>query len=488
MKPIATPAESAMIDRYMIETLEIPGILLMERAATALYEAVALMAPLPCRVLCIAGSGNNGGDAWAAGRILLTHGYDVRVGTVSLSLPPDANANMRFFTHTDRVTLLNEENLSAFFAQDAAVVLDGLLGTGLSRLASGLYAEIIRHINAHPAQVVSVDIPSGIFGETGAGDTAVKADCTVTFQYAKPGHLLYPGRAHTGRLVVTKIGVDEGRPPLEMSWADEYSLPKRDSMANKGNFGRLGIIAGSQGMAGAAILAAKGALAGGAGLTTVLSCVYVQDALQHILPTVMARLIGQNPSYIDASDFGISELSGYTALAAGPGLGIHAESQEFLYALAKADTPKVLDADALNQLALTPDRMAFGKNTVLTPHPKEFSRLSGLSLEEILAEPVACVRDFSGKFGVTLLLKGATTVVAEGGRVCLVTAGSPAMAKGGSGDVLTGVIGALLAQGISAFESAYGAAYLCGKAGEKAAAEMGEYAPTAEDTVRWIGK
>lgn len=165
----------------MIETLEIPGLLLMEQAAIAVFHEIAALSP-PCRVLLIAGSGNNGGDAWAAARILLTHGYDVAIGATSLTLPPDADANMRYFTHTGRIALLTPDTVDDFFSKEAAVIVDGLLGTGLSRPASGLYGEIIRRINAHPAKVVSVDIPSGISGETGAGETAVMADITVTFQ------------------------------------------------------------------------------------------------------------------------------------------------------------------------------------------------------------------------------------------------------------------------------------------------------------------
>ena len=485
MQFLATPAQAAQIDRYMIETLEIPGLLLMEQAATAIFHEIAALFP-PCRVLLVAGSGNNGGDAWTAARILLTHGYDVAIGAASLTLPPDADANMRYFSHTSRITLLTPDTLDSFFSRDAAVIVDGLLGTGLSRPASGLYGEIIRRINAHPAKVVSVDIPSGISGETGAGQTAVTADITVTFQYAKPGHLLFPGRSHTGRLVVAKIGPDAGRPPLHLQWADTFSLPPRAADTNKGTYGRLAIFAGSRGMAGAAALAARGALAAGAGLTTVYTCEYVQDVLQHTLSSVTAQAIGGNPAYI-AAEGSVLENCQARAYAAGPGLGQHAETLPLLRSIAQSSLPKVLDADGLNLLAAD-GSLSFGANTVLTPHPKEFSRLSGCSMEDILSSPLDTAGAFAKQHDVILLLKGATTVVSDGTQACLVTAGAPSMAKGGSGDVLTGVIGALLAQGFSPFTAAYGGAYLCGKAGETAAARKGDYAPTAEDTAYFLGR
>ncbi|MBQ9942677.1 MAG: NAD(P)H-hydrate dehydratase [Christensenellaceae bacterium] len=487
LAPLVTPAQAGMLDAYMIHQLEIPGIVLMEEAARALFDAVTRLQKQPCRVLCVAGSGNNGGDAWAVGRILLAHGYDVQMGATSLDLPGDARINSLFWQHfPGRVTLLSEHSLPEFFSRSADVIVDGLLGTGLTRPASGFYGRIISAINAHPAKVVSVDIPSGTFGDTGAGDLAVFADETVTFQYAKPGHFLYPGRTHTGRLTVAKIGVDDGAPPPSLFLLEDVSLPPRDPSANKGSFGRLAIMAGSQGMAGAAVLTARGALAAGAGLTTGLVCPFVQQVLQAAVPPVTARAVTACTTHLDGQvSFG--DLSGFSALAIGPGLGLHKSFLPVLSEICASNLPKVIDADALNLLAGSGAPYHFGKNTVLTPHPKEFSRLSGLSMAQVLADPVSAARGFAQKHGVTLLLKGATTVVAHKGDACLIPFGSPSMAKGGSGDVLTGVIGALLAQGYPPYEAAVTGSGLCGKAGQLAAAQLGEYAPTAEDTIRLLG-
>ena len=237
-------------------------------------------------------------------------------------------------------------------------------------------------------------------------------------------------------------------------------------------------------MAGAALLCTRAGIAAGAGLTTLLSCGYVCDQAQSSLPTAMAREISSCPDYIAPISGYEAELDQFDALAIGPGIGQNEQTAGLVAQLAASDCPKVLDADALTLLARKP--LCFGANTVLTPHPKEFSRLSGLSVEQILQNPVLHAQAFAREYGVTLLLKGATTIVATSDEVYFITAGTPGMAKGGSGDVLTGVIGALLAQKLAPTEAAYGGAYLCGKAGERASAAKGERSMTAEDTIAFL--
>lgn len=490
MKAIVTPKRAGEIDRHMIDTLEIPGLVLMEQAASALAREAMRLCPEPCKVISICGGGNNGGDGWAVARILLAHGYDVYVGATSYKLPPDADANMRFFTHTDRRTLLTAENASEFLAMhsDAALVVDALLGTGLTRRPEGLFAALIDGINnmRGSANILSVDIPSGVSGLNGQCEKAVFADSTVTFQYAKRGHYIYPGRAHTGNLIVHTIGVDDGIPAHDTFVLDEFSLPPRDKNANKGTYGRLCMVAGSRGMAGAAVMCAHGALRAGAGVSQLVSCEYVANVFQNRVSEVMAKAIGSDPDRLKVTEQELCDAISGTALAIGCGMGVHDDLAPALMAAIELDIPKVIDADALNILAKSPAVLKNAKNAVITPHPKEFSRISGLDLEEILANPIELAREYAASTGVVLLLKGATTVVTDGDIAVLVTAGSPCMAKGGSGDVLLGVIGALLAQGLEPIEAAYAGAYFCGKAGERAAAEMGDYAPTAEDTARLI--
>lgn len=480
MKQIALPSEAREIDKKMMLDKKIPGLLLMEQAAVAIFRTVERLDLSSRRVLVVAGGGNNGGDAFAAARILLINGYDVQVGYVpAKELPGDAATNYAFFEHSGRLTLLDERTLSSFFAFPSEVILDGLFGIGLNREPAGIYAKVIAAINEHSAYKIAIDIPSGVFGETGTATIAVTADETVTFQYAKPGHLLFPGRALTGKLHIAKIGLDDAE--LSLKWVDEFSLPVRPQNAHKGNFGRLAVIAGSKGMAGAAMLCTRAGIAAGAGLCTLLSCGYVCDAAQKNIAAAMAREISSCAEHIAPTAPAEDLLSGFCAVAIGPGIGLNDRTAELVRQVAGSALPKVMDADALT--LLSKGELHFGANTVLTPHPKEFSRLCGLPIEHILAHPIDCAREFSQKHNVTLLLKGATTVVADGGQAYLITAGTPGMAKGGSGDVLTGVIGGLLAQGFAPAEAAYGGAYLCGKAGERAAAAKGEYAMTAEDTI-----
>ncbi|MBR0135020.1 MAG: NAD(P)H-hydrate dehydratase, partial [Clostridia bacterium] len=428
--------------------------------------------------------GNNGGDGLAAARILLTRGYDVICGITGEPSTNDAYINAQFLIATGRLETI-AENSGFIRTSGADVIIDALFGTGLKRRPSGLYEELINDMNAHAAKVVCADIPSGVFGDTGQCELGVYADTTVTFQNVKTGHLVFPGREHTGKLVTAKIGADDRRDAFNKFWADEIVLPPRKSNTNKGSFGKLSIIAGSKGMAGAAVLAAKAAVKAGCGLTRVGTTEFAAAVVQKSAPEATVKILG-------AEDIDPKEALGFTegALAIGPGLGTNASVKETVRVLIGLELKKVIDADALNVMAEDKAMLESLKNAVITPHPKEFSRLSGMSMSDILSDPVKAAGEFALMYKTTVLLKGATTVVTDGKRTVIVTAGSPAMAKGGSGDVLTGVTGALLAQGYAPFEAAYTAAYFCGRAGERAAKEKGEYSASPLDTIEnlFMGK
>ena len=476
MQNVITPTRAAEIDRHMIEQLGIPGILLMEQAACAVADEAEKLAD-GGKILVLCGKGNNGGDGWAAARILMTRGYNVRVGAVTTELTGDAAANFTFFERTEKYELLTEN--TSFFADhaDASVIIDALFGTGLHREPAGIYAELIEKINAHPAKVVAVDIPSGVFGADGYAKNAVRADVTVTFQYPKLGHFLFPGRDFTGRLITAKIGIDHAS-PSSIIHIDEYHLPPRPANTNKGSFGRLLLAAGSKGMAGAAVLSASAAVAAGAGLTTVLCTDHTANVLQISVPEAIVM-----PCGIDRFDFDLASLPRLTALAIGPGLGKTDDIYIMLQKLLPLSAPKVVDADALNVIAAHPELLDISKNAVLTPHPAELSRLTGMHIDTILKNPLKAATEFAEMHKTTVLLKGATTVVTDGKRTALITAGCPGMAKGGSGDVLTGVIGSLLAQGMDLFSAAATGAYFCGKAGERAYAALG-ISMSPRDTIR----
>ena len=478
MHQVITPARAAELDRTMIDTYGIPGLVLMEQAATAVADEAEKLARNQ-KILVLCGKGNNGGDGWAAARILMMRGYQVQIGTVTTEYQGDAAANFRFF-HTTKQYELLEENTS-FFEQnaDASVIIDALFGTGLSREPAGLYAELIEKINTHPAAVVSVDIPSGVFGYDGFAKTAVHADVTVTFQYAKPGHYLFPGRELTGRLVIAPIGLCPN-PRSHISHADHCTLPPRSANTNKGSYGRLLIAAGSKGMSGAAVLCTRAAIAAGSGLTYALCTESTANVLQLTVPEAIVHQAGKDTYSADPAAF-----PRFTALAMGPGLGKTPDIKTLLTQLLPMSAPKVIDADALNVIAEHPELFDMAKNAVYTPHPAEFSRMTGMRTEAILRDPLKAAMEFAEIHDTVVLLKGATTVVADAKHAVLVTAGSPGMAKGGSGDVLTGVLGALLAQGMDPFTAAYHAAYFCGKAGERAYEARG-ISMSPQDTINYL--
>ncbi|MEG0784573.1 MAG: NAD(P)H-hydrate dehydratase [Christensenella sp.] len=494
--------ESRAVDRYMTDRMKIPGIVLMENAAHGVYEAVRAETE-PCTVIVFCGTGNNGGDGFAAARILIANGYDVRVAVLGNigSLKGDTAKNFEFFAENDEyyTVITNKEDFEEL--PTAEVYVDAIFGTGLTRDIDGIYCDAVKFINEQEALVVSVDIPSGINAETGAVmGTAVKADITVTFQYPKIGHFLYPGREYSGELQVVQIGIDEGCDVSMSASVCAYEsddadmcLGERALDSNKGSYGRLLLVAGSYGMAGAAVLAARAASRVGAGLVNVASCDDVVGVLQQNVPEATCfPLASKNGMITEDALYAIEKLvQGKTAVAIGPGLGVNDNITALVGdVITKYDLPKVIDADGLNALA---GHLEFLENKkgdiILTPHPKELSRLSGMPITQILENPVKVAMDFAVEYGVTLVLKGSTTVVADAfGNTSLMCVGSPGMAKGGSGDVLTGVIAGLLTQGKDVYEAALYGVYIAGMAGEFAAEQEGEYSMTPMDTVNFIGR
>ena len=512
MKFAVTTKQMSRIDDYMICVRKIPGIVLMENASRAVVDLIMQKfgpksGVYGTRAVVFCGCGNNGGDGFAVARGLLVQGFDVHAILVGdeQTVAGDARINLEFFLALgERLFFAHSSGdlqQAAKAAGDAEIVVDALFGTGLTREISGLYHEAISLINEMCAYKVSVDIPSGISGDTGAVmGAAVRADATVTFQYPKIGHCLYPGKEYTGELTVARIGVDEKCPVLDELDVRVYgedgggkSFTKRSTNTNKGDYGRLLIFAGSVGMAGAAVLTTRAACRTGAGLVNLASIDYVVNVVQKSVPEVVCRMlpgemdsITRNAVY-EADRF----LKDKNALAVGPGISENQETQEFVnHLMVNHDILKVFDADALNVLSRNMDvllRKTGG--VILTPHPKEFSRMSDMGVQQILADPIGAARDFIAKYDVTLVLKGTVTIIANRQRgIALVAAGSPGMARGGSGDVLTGIIASLAAQGKEAWDAAVTGVLVAGMAGKYAAEAMGEYSMSPEDTIGMIGK
>ncbi|MGI6141803.1 MAG: NAD(P)H-hydrate dehydratase [Caldicoprobacterales bacterium] len=408
--------------------------------------------------------------------------------------------------------------------KETDLVIDALFGTGLDRPVTGLYAAVIdmisnkginknsdtassevgfavaekvRNANLHNPPVVAVDIPSGINGETGRiMGTALRAAHTVAYGYLKPGHLLFPGREYSGHVHVVPISLPDDS--AASAGANLFTLNDREAAqmlrprprnSHKGTFGRVAVIAGSTGMTGAAHLAALGALRAGAGLVTLGIPASLNPIMEQKLTEVMTFPLedkGQGclmpESFHDVTEL----LDNKDVLAFGPGCGKNPGVFEILRnILGRFHIPIVIDADGLNHISGDMNLVRTHKAPViLTPHPGEMSRLAGLDVKDILGRPVEVAAQTAREYGCIILLKGAASVAAEPeGRVYINTSGSSGMAKGGSGDVLTGIIASLIAQGYPPFEATVLGGYIHGRAGEKAACQLGETGMTAEDII-----
>ena len=498
MIPVLHAKQMGALDAHMTNALHIPSLLLMENAAfgltTAIYERFGTDKP----IIALCGTGNNGGDGFAAARQLAAKGCDVRVLLVGQAeqLRGDAATNASYFEGRISQITSEDDALAELGSLEHCVIIDALFGIGLSRDIDGLYATVISLVNQSGAYIVACDIASGIDADTGAvRGIAVRAHETVTFQCAKPGHFLFQGREYTGVLRVKEIGTTQGFELGHMAaLGSAPRLPRRAADTHKGSFGRLACVVGSQGMSGAGLLCVAAALRAGAGITTAGVPACLQSIYSARLPESLTFALEDfSGSLSEGCIDGLRILlENKTALAAGPGLSTSGGAAAAVrHLLTHYDIRKVFDADAISLIAQDTGllREAVG-DIVLTPHPVEFSRLCGLSVDEILQNPLEIAQAFAAEYDVTLLLKGATTIITDGEKTVFVTAGTPGMARGGSGDVLTGVIGSLMCGGqtggFCGFDAAVYGAYICGKAGEAAALERGELSMTASDTLSHI--
>lgn len=497
--------EMRAIERIAIEEMGIPAATLMERAGRAVADAAAGLAGLDGRVVVVCGSGNNGGDGFVAARLLHAAGRGVLV--VALGAPgkgsPESIAAWKGAEDAG-VPVESLPALRDFPVRSGDLVVDALLGTGLERAAEGPFAaaiEAIANLRAQGARVLSVDLPSGLATDTGRSlGPVVRADATVTFAFSKIGLELQPGSDLAGEVTVVDIGIPPGaadRIPPTAELLDEGAaralVPRRDREAHKGDAGRLLVVAGSPGKSGAANLALTGALRGGVGLVTLAARAEVlgpalggrPEAMSTPLPGVGNLARSDIPALQGAA-------AGANALVIGPGISRGPETAPAIRGLLdRYPIPTVLDADAINAFADHPGLVAvIGHEApiVLTPHPGEMARLIGATIEDVQADRVGIARRKAQEWGAVVVLKGARTVVADpDGPAAIIPTGNPGMATGGTGDVLAGLLGALLAGGMRPREAARAAAWVHGRAGDVAATRHGERGMLAGDLAEAIG-
>lgn len=489
------------LDRRTIEDYGIPGFELMERAGAHVAGIIQSRfgKAKERSALILAGKGNNGGDGFVVARLLAGAGWQVTLLLFAGadSLRGDARTNYALIPSSVKQRhfqeLANDEARSLI--GDSAVILDALFGTGLTTGLSGIHAEAVRLVNASGRPVVAVDIPSGVEATTGkTPGEVVKANITVTFGAAKTGQFIYPGAGYVGELIVTDIGIPSelmDKAPFVEIIDTEYAaglVQPRRKTAHKGSCGHCLIIAGSTGKSGAATMAANSAMRSGAGLVTLAVPAGIHSVVEVKTTEVMTVPLAETAcGSVALESLGAIKdlLAGRAVAAAGPGLGGHAETvaliREFV---CTATVPLVLDADALNALGgdISPLKKSASPALILTPHPGEMARLCGATVAEIEHDRLEASRSFAIANRCYLLLKGAGTVVATpDGRLAINASGNPGMASGGMGDVLTGVITALLGQGYEPFAACCLGAFCHGLAADLAAAEKGETGLIATD-------
>jgi hydroxyethylthiazole kinase-like uncharacterized protein yjeF len=503
MIKVVTAREMQQLDRRATAEYGIPSLVLMENAGseTTREMLAAFPALLRSRVAILCGRGNNGGDGFVVARHLLDRGVMVETFLFARreEVRGDARINLEILEKTGAAPTAVRDAGEMVARSDritsADVVVDALLGTGTHGAVTGILAEAIELVNRAGRPVVAVDIPSGLVADDPEPPgPAVRATLTVTFALPKRCLLLYPAAGYAGTIRVVPIGIPSSLcqdPELLLGLLDAddvaSAFPPRDPAAHKGTFGHVLVVAGSVGKTGAAALASLAGLRAGAGLVTLAIPESLNDAMEVKLTEVMtepvpeseARSIGQ-----EALDRLLRLAEGKSAVALGPGLGTHPSTQKLVHGLlASLKLPIVLDADGINALAGRADLLARVSGPVIvTPHPGELSRLLNVPRDELLRNRVPLVQDAASRLKVTLVLKTAHTIVASPARdVMVVPTGNPGMATGGTGDVLTGLIAGLVAQGVAPRLAAQAGAYVHGLAGDLAAARLGQEAMLAGD-------
>jgi len=502
---VATAAIMKKLDRRASEDYGIPGLVLMENAARGAVSAMFRHFPdLPAkRIGLFAGRGNNGGDALAVARYLLNRGV---AGRLYLLAPKeeirgDAAVNLEILNRmgAEIIEILNMEALDARRGEIAGndLLVDGILGTGLYGPVKGFFHEIIEFINALGRPVVSLDIPSGLDADNGQVlGTCIQASLTVTFGLVKRGLLVYPGAKYCGKLVVVDISLPSSAIEAEtikdslIEGVDFLPLlMPRNPDTHKGDLGHLFVLSGSPGKTGAAAMVCEAALRVGTGLITLGIPESLNPIMEVKLTEAMTEPLPETKDHtlsLTAQKRIFELCSRKSALAIGPGLSLHPETVRLIQrVVSSTDLPAIIDADGLSAVADKRDVLRKNrKGLILTPHPGEMARILGTSVPEIQQNRIAVARNFAQENGLILVLKGARSIVASAeGEIFINPTGNPGMASGGMGDVLTGMIGGFLAQGLPPLEAAKLGVYLHGLVGDFVAFQKGERGLTASDLI-----
>lgn len=499
MQKIFTGKQIREWDTYTIEHEPIRSVDLMERAAEAIADSIMRRWDKSWAFVAFAGPGNNGGDALAVARIMTEKGYGVEVFLFNTSgkLSEECLINMKRIQATKRVKKFTEVTINFEPPQldEATIVIDGLFGSGLNKPLSGGFASLVKYVNASPAVVVSIDTPSGLLNEDNTENNRqyiMRADVTLTLQQKKLAMYLADNAPYLGEIEVLDINLSQEyiRRTLASTYVIEEEdvkniLRPRSPFAHKGNMGHALIFAGTYGMAGAAVLASRACLRSGAGKVSVHTPLCNNDIIQSTIPEAIIQHDIADTAWTETVD-----TNDYEAVCIGPGIGRKEETAIALMGqIRNTQCPMVIDADALNILAdHRPWISQLPREMILTPHPAEFDRLAG-SPSNGSYDRLSKARDLSERLGSYIILKGHyTAICTPDGETIINTTGNAGMATAGSGDVLSGIITALLARGYSRRNACILGVYLHGLAGDYAAAELGEESLIASDIINNLPK
>jgi NAD(P)H-hydrate epimerase len=500
---VVTRERMRWIDEVTINEYGLPSLVLMENAGSGAFRVILEEYPQvkKGKVAVICGSGNNGGDGFVVARWLHCEGVNVVVYLLSGRMSRDCETNFEIAKRMGvPIHMMDTEERLGSLSQEimeADILVDAIFGTGISREVSGYPVKVIELINTSSCPIVSIDLPSGLDADTGRPlGISVKADLTITFGLLKRGLLLFPGAGLAGKVRLVGIGIPKellNHPSIKthLLTREELSslLPIHPQDAHKGLRGRVVVIAGSRGMTGAAALCCEGALRIGAGL--VYLC--IPSSLNHIMEVKLTEAIThplkETPSgTLDLDAFlEIMRLAkGADVLVVGPGIGRHPRTVELVHRLIKeVEIPLVVDADGINALAEEPSllKQRSARWVTITPHPGEAARLVDLSTQEIQEDRIGWAEKISKDFGIICVLKGARTVISCGDETFINPTANPGMASGGVGDVLTGMIAGLIAQGVSMVDAAKLGVYLHGSSGDIVVEKKGEFSLVASDLI-----
>jgi len=499
---VCTSAQMRMIDKSASDFGGIPSIVLMENAALAcVREITSIEGIKSAAIFC--GKGNNGGDGLAIARHLFNSGIEVTVYLVCGSdFSGDALTNYEILSRMGvKITELNDTDLLDLYIKNTDIVIDAIFGTGIHGEITGLCREVIAQINKSSKYILSVDIPSGINADTGeVCGICIHADKTVTFAAYKLGLLLFPGSDFTGEIVPYDISIPEyiiKEQNININIADKQLikslLPKRRKNSHKGDYGKILIIGGSKGMTGACVMAAEAALRSGAGLITAAVCDELNSIFEVKLTEPMTLPLPSKNGHLDRACIPIlaEHINSYDVCLFGPGLGRSGDIGEILAELLKiSEIPMIIDADGLYALSKTPSMLEeCNCSLILTPHEMEMSRLSGCSVEYISENRLEASMSYATQNSVTLILKGAHTIVTSpGGEQYININGNNGMACGGSGDVLAGMLAAFCASIPDETMAAVFAVYIHGLSGDISAETTGTASLTPTDIINNIGR